>query len=104
MLTVLAGLAVICAIAVVDVTLLGGDGNVRRGVARDCLTILEHPTPCGDSDAWYRPTTERPTSDGCSRGRRRSEDRKHCLALVHPIKVRVDVPKLVLDPVASPSP
>jgi len=20
---------------------------------RDCLTVLEHPTPCGDSDAWY---------------------------------------------------
>jgi hypothetical protein len=41
---ILAGLAVICVVAVVDVTLLGGDGNYRRGgVARDCLTILEHP-------------------------------------------------------------
>ena len=104
MLTVLAGLAVICAVAVVDVTLLGGDGKVLRGVPRDCLTILEHPTPCGDSDAWYRPTSEQPTSDGCSRGRRRSEDGTRCLALVHPIKVRVDLPKLDLDPVATPSP
>jgi hypothetical protein len=85
-LTVLAGLAVICVVAVVDVTLLGGDGKGRRG-PRDCLTIQEHRTPCGDSDAWYRPTKEKPTSDGCSRGRRPSDDRKGCLEILHPIKI-----------------
>jgi hypothetical protein len=99
---ILAGLAVICAVAVVDVTLLGGDGKYRRGVARDCLTVLEHPTPCGDADAWYRPTTEKPTPDGCARGRRKSDDGKRCLAFVHPIKVHVDVPELNLDPIVTP--
>ena len=43
MVTILAGLAVICAVAVVDVVVLGGDGKVRRGIVRDCLTILEDP-------------------------------------------------------------
>ena len=45
--TILAGLAILCVAAVIDVTLLGGDGKVRRGIARDCLTILEDRTPCG---------------------------------------------------------
>jgi hypothetical protein len=87
--TILAGLAVICAVAVVDVVLLGGDGKVRRGIVRDCLTILEDPTPCGDSDAWYRITKERPTSDGCSRGRRRSEDGDRCIAPLDPVEVKL---------------
>jgi hypothetical protein len=84
----LAGLAVICAVAVVDVTLLGGTGYLDRG-PRDCLTILEQRISCAREDAWYRVTKEKPTSDGCSRGRRRSEDRKHCLEPVHPIKVEI---------------
>jgi hypothetical protein len=90
----LAGLAIITAVGVIDVTLLGGSGKVRRGVARDCLTILEDRTPCGDSDAWYRMTDEKPTSDGCSRGRRRSEDGDRCLAPLHPVKVKIEVPPL----------
>ena len=92
--TILAGLAIIAAVGVIDVTLLGGDGKYRRHVARDCLTILEDRTPCGDSDAWYRPTKERPTSDGCSRGRRPSEDGKRCLTPLHPVKVEVKIPPL----------
>ena len=63
----------ICAAAVVDVTLLGGTGAPTHG-PRDCLTIQERRTSCDRSDAWYRPTKEKPTSDGCSKGRRRSED------------------------------
>ena len=92
--SVLAGLAIIAAVGVIDVTLLGGDGKYRRGIARDCLTILERPTPCGDSDAWYRPTKEEPTTDGCSHGRRRSEDGERCLALLHPVKVDIKLPPL----------
>jgi hypothetical protein len=99
-LTILAGLAVICVVAVVDVTLLGGDGKGRRG-PRDCLTIQEHRTPCGDSDAWYRPTKETPTSDGCSTGRRRSNDGKRCLEILHPVTIKFDnttpFPPLKLD-------
>jgi hypothetical protein len=82
----LAGLAVICAVAVIDVTLLGGTGEYTRG-PRDCLTILEQRISCDREDAWYRVTKEKPTSDGCSRGRRRSEDRKRCLEPVHPVEV-----------------
>jgi hypothetical protein len=88
-LTILAGLAVICAVAVIDVTLLGGTGEPTRG-PRDCLTIQELRTSCDRSDAWYRPTKEKPTSDGCSKGRRRSDDGKRCLELVHPITIRFD--------------
>jgi len=87
--TILAGLAVISVVAVIDVTLLGGDGKYRRHVARDCLTILEDATPCGDSDAWYRPTKDKPAAGGCSRGRRPSEDGERCLALLHPIEVKL---------------
>ncbi len=90
MVAILAGLAVICVAAVVDVTLLNGTGEPTRG-PRDCLTILEQRTSCDRSDAWYRPTKAKPTSDGCPRGQRRSEDRKRCLALVHPIKVDIDL-------------
>ena len=86
MVTILAGLAVICAAAVIDVTLLGGTGAPSRG-PRDCLTIQEQRTSCDRSDAWYRVTKEKPTSDGCSRGRRRSEDGERCLSLVHPIVI-----------------
>ena len=86
MVTILAGLAVVCVVAVIDVTLLGGTGEPGRG-PRDCLTILEQRTSCDRSNAWYRPTKEKPTSDGCSKGRRPSEDGDRCLELVHPIKV-----------------
>jgi len=79
-------LAFICIAAVIDVTLLGGTGEPTRG-PRDCLTIQELRTSCDRSDAWYRPTKEKPTSDGCTKGRRPSEDGKRCLELVHPIKV-----------------
>ena len=92
--TILTGLAILCAVAVIDVTLLGGDGKVRRGIARDCLTILEDRTPCGDSDAWYRITKEEPTSDGCAKGRRRSEDGERCLAPLDPVEVDIEVPSL----------
>jgi hypothetical protein len=84
--TILAGLAVICAAAVIDVTLLGGTGAPTHG-PRDCLTIQEQRMSCDRSDAWYRITKEKPTSDGCSRGRRRSEDGERCLSLVHPIVI-----------------
>jgi hypothetical protein len=98
-LAILAGLAVICVVAVIDVTLLDGTGEPTRG-PRDCLTILEQRTSCDRSSAWYRPTEEKPTSDGCSKGRRVSDERsgderaargsgKRCLALVHPIKVDI---------------
>ena len=92
--TIVAGLAILCVVAVIDVTLLGGDGKVRRGIVRDCLTILEDRTPCGDSDAWYRITKEEPTSDGCSKGRRRSEDGERCLAPLDPVEVDIEVPPL----------
>jgi hypothetical protein len=102
---VIAFLAV-CVVAVIDVTLLGGNGEYRRGMGTsvnvgDCVTILEQRTGCGDSDAWYRVTKERPTSDGCSNGRDRSENRRFCLALVHPIKVKI--PKIKLGPFTTPS-
>jgi hypothetical protein len=87
--TILAGLAVICAAAVIDVTLLGGEGKGRRYGPRDCLTILEKRTGCSESDAWYRITKEKPTSDGCSRDRRRSEDRERCLKPLNPVEVKL---------------
>jgi hypothetical protein len=66
---------------VIDVTLLGGTGKYRRGIGTsvsvgNCVTIQEQRTACGDEDAWYRVTKERATSDGCSTGRRRSEDER----------------------------
>jgi hypothetical protein len=78
---------------VFSVTVLGSDGTVRRhGSAKDCLTILEDRTACDSSGAWYRITKEKPTSDGCSRGRRRSEDRERCLEPLDPVEVDVDLP------------
>jgi hypothetical protein len=53
------------------------------------VTIQEKRTACGDSDAWYRVTKERPTSDGCSSGRRRSEDDRFCLAPLDPVEVKI---------------
>jgi hypothetical protein len=103
---ILIAFAALCVVAVIDVTLLGGTGEYRRGMGTsvsvgDCVTILEQRTGCGDSDAWYRVTKERPTSDGCSNGRDRSESRKLCLALVHPIKVKI--PEIHIGPLATPS-
>ena len=103
---ILAGLAILCVVAVIDVTLLGGDGKYRRGIGTsvsvgDCVTIEEKRTACGDSDAWYRVTKEKPTSDGCSRRRRRSENREFCLERLDPIDVDIDVPELA--PLATPS-
>ena len=88
MVTILVGLALICAVAVVSVTLLGGDGTYRQ-YGRDCLTILEDPAYCDGSNAWYRITKEKPTSDGCSRGRRKSEDGDRCLEPLHPVEVKI---------------
>jgi hypothetical protein len=68
----------------------------------NCVTIQERRTACGDEDAWYRVTEQRPTSDGCSAGRRRSEDGRFCLALRHPIKVKIDPPTIEMGP--SPTP
>jgi hypothetical protein len=95
-------------VAVIDVTLLGGTGKYRRGMGTsvsvgNCVTIQEQRTACGDEDAWYRVTKERPTSDGCSTRRRRSEDKRYCLALVHPVKVDIDLPKLDLGAAPTPS-
>jgi len=87
--SILLGLVLLFGAGVVYATVLGGDGTYRRYGPRDCLTILEDKTPCDSSNAWYRPTKEKPTSDGCSRGRRVSEDKDHCLELVHPIKVNL---------------
>ena len=87
----------ICVAAVVDVTLLGGTGAPTRG-PRDCLTIQELRTSCDRSDAWYRPTKQKPDVrrllEGPTPQRRASGDEraargsgKRCLELVHPIKV-----------------
>ncbi|MEO8688275.1 MAG: hypothetical protein ABI611_08630 [Solirubrobacteraceae bacterium] len=96
---ILIAFAGLCAVAVIDVTLLGGSGKYRRGTGTavsvgNCVTIQEKRTACGDSDAWYRVTKERPTSDGCSSGRRRSEDRRFCLMALTPVKVDIQIPKL----------
>jgi hypothetical protein len=84
-------------VAVIDVTLLGGSGKYRRGIGTsvsvgNCVTIQEQRTGCGDSDAWYRVTKQRPTSDGCASGRRRSEDGRYCLELRHPLRISGDNP------------
>jgi hypothetical protein len=81
--------AALCAVAVFSVTVLGGDGTYRRYGAKDCLTILEDRTACSSSAAWYRITKEKPTSDGCPRRLRRSEDGELCLALVDPVEVEI---------------
>jgi hypothetical protein len=98
---ILIAFAALCVVAVIDVTLLGGTGKFRRGMGTsvsvgNCVTIQEQRTGCDESDAWYRVTKERPTSDGCAAGRRRSENREFCLALVHPIKVKI-------GPIGTPS-
>jgi hypothetical protein len=92
-LTLLGGLAAICVVAVISVTLLGGDGTYRRygGGPKDCLTILEDRTSCSRSAAWYRITKEKPTSDGCSRGRRKSDDGDKCLEPLNPVEVDIDL-------------
>ena len=81
--------AALCAVAVFSVTVLGGDGTYRRYGAKDCLTILEDRTACSSSAAWYRIAKEEPTSDGCSRGRRRSEDGDLCLEPLDPVEVTI---------------
>jgi len=86
----LSALALLCAVAVFSVTVLGSDGTYRRYGPRDCLTILEDRTACSSSGAWYRITKEKPTSDGCSKGRRRSEDGDHCLLPLDPVTVEID--------------
>jgi len=85
----LSALALLCAVAVLSVTVLGSNGKPRRYGPRDCLTILEDRTGCADSDAWYRITKEEPTSDGCSKGRRRSEDGDRCLEPLDPVEVKL---------------
>lgn len=92
---ILLAFAALCAVAVIDVTLLGGTGKVRRGIGTsvsvgDCVTIQEKRTACGDEDAWYRVTRQRPTSGGCSAGRRRSEDGRFCLQPLDPVEVDID--------------
>jgi hypothetical protein len=86
----LSALAFLCAAAVFSVTLLGSDGQPRRYGPKDCLTILEDRTACDSAAAWYRITKEAPTSDGCSRGRRRSEDGERCLEPLDPVEVKLD--------------
>ena len=81
--------AALCAVAVFSVTVLGGDGTYRRYGAKDCLTILEDRTACSSSAAWYRITKEEPASDGCSRGRRKSEDGDRCLEPLDPVEVTI---------------
>ena len=102
---ILLAFAALCAVAVIDVTLLGGSGKVRRGIGTsvsvgDCVTIREQRTPCGDEDAWYRVIKERPTSDGCATGRRRSVDERFCLLPVAPVEV--DLPELEFVPIPTP--
>jgi hypothetical protein len=89
---ILIAFAALCVVAVIDVTLLGGSGKVRRGIGTsvsvgDCVTIQEKRTACGDSDAWYRVSRQRPTSDGCTSPRRRSEDGRFCLMPLDPVVV-----------------
>ena len=91
MVSILVGLVLLSAAGVVYATVLGGDGTYRRYGPRDCLTILEDATPCDGANAWYRPTKDKPTSDGCPRRQRVSEDKDRCLELVHPVKVDIDV-------------
>ena len=100
-LVMLLALAALCAVAVIDVTLLGGSGKNRRGIGTsvsvgDCVTIQEKRTACGDSDAWYRVRRERPTSDGCASPQRRSEDGRYCLIPLTPVKVDIQLPKIEL--------
>ena len=65
---ILAGLALICVAAVIDVTLLGGTGAPTRG-PRDCLTIQELRTvrplrrlvPTDEGEAHVRRLLEGPT-------------------------------------------
>ena len=102
---ILLAFAALCFVAVIDVTLLGGSGKVRRGIGTsvsvgDCVTIQEKRTACGDEDAWYRVTRQRPTSDGCSAPRHRSEDRRFCLEWLDPIEV--DFPDLEPAPIPTP--
>jgi len=85
----LSALALLCAAAVFSVTVLGSDGTYRRYGPKDCLTILEARTSCDSSAAWYRIAKEEPTSDGCPKRLRRSEDGELCLALVDPIEVKI---------------
>jgi hypothetical protein len=99
--------AALCVVAVIDVTLLGGSGKYRRGIGTsvsvgDCVTIQEKRTACGDSDAWYRVSKERPTSDGCSSPRRRSEDGRYCLMPLSPVEVDIQIPTIDL-PTPTPS-
>lgn len=103
---ILLAFAALCAVAVVDVTLLGGSGKVRRGIGTsvsvgDCVTIQEKRTACGDEDAWYRVTKQRPTSDGCSTRRRRSEDGRFCLEPLDPVEVVIPDFDLQLSPTPS---
>ena len=85
----LSALAVLCAAAVFSVTVLGSDGQPRRYGPRDCLTILEDRTACGNAAAWYRITKDEPTSDGCPRGQRESEDGERCLEPLDPVEVQI---------------
>ena len=91
---ILLAFAALCVVAVIDVTLLGGSGKVRRGIGTsvsvgNCVTIQEKRTACGDSDAWYRVSRQRPTSDGCTSPRRRSEDGRFCLMPLDPVEVEI---------------
>ena len=102
---ILLAFAALCAVAVIDVTLLSGSGKVRRGIGTsvsvgDCVTIREQRTPCGDEDAWYRVIKERPTSDGCAAGRHRSEDGGFCLLPVYPVEV--ELPEFEYVPIPTP--
>ena len=56
-------------------------GRNRPGV---CLTEFENRTGCSDANAYYRITEEKPTSDGCPRGQRRSMVNDLCLQPIEP--------------------
>ena len=77
--------------------MLGGNGSPPRsplshpaGVG-DCVTIQEEHADCDGKRAWYRVASKAPESGGCAKPAKRSEDGEHCLEVLHPVDVEIDV-------------
>jgi hypothetical protein len=76
-------IAVVSILAIVNAVWIGfpEPGRNTTGV---CLTRAEDRTGCDERNAYYKIVKEKPTSEGCSGGRREDSTGQWCLQATEP--------------------